>query len=383
MKKLFLMAVLTLAIVVQAADPVIVIDKTGKEVHPGASNRWPVSHLNAGTAGVKQLLTAPGNTKSHFVTGFIMTGGATADGFHILRQNCLTLDTASSTITMADDGTDFDWAADGDFTAEFWINLEATTAAVPSLMLRGDEDSDGWLIELTSGSVVIFTIHDGTNTAVVTGTTAIDDGAWHHIICQVDRSSSTGMQIYVDASAEQATASDPTGVTSELFGGTTIVMTGVDGEVFYISTVGIYLGSANAALSEATILSRYNSGIGFKYEGDETGLQVGFNTDEGISTACHDIKNDASNVITVTNTTWAPARQNGATVEVNVDGVPINEQDMMRAVGKFWTGLGAAFGGVFIDFPHPIKIGRNSPLSILETDGGFDLVVFGYTDTVR
>ncbi len=220
-----------MCIVVKAADRVNVIDKTGRHVNPGATNRWPVSHLNANTAGVKMLRSAPGNTRSHYVTGFIMTGGAAGDGFHFLRQNALLLNRNEEALSMADHSTDFDWgtsAADGDFTAEFWINLTATTTAVPSLMLRGDESSDGWLIELTTASLVKFSFHDGTgSTIIVTGETAIDDGDWHHILVQVDRDSTTGMQIYVDGETD-GDANDPTGNSADVNGGSTIVMTGVD-----------------------------------------------------------------------------------------------------------------------------------------------------------
>lgn len=383
MKKYLIIFLILLCAVAYAADQVILVDKTGKEVDPGASNRWPVVHLNAGTAGVKMLLSAPGNTKSHYITGFIMTGGADADGFHFLRQNCLRFTAANNTLSLADSAS-YDWgtlAAVGDFRAEFWMNLEATTAAVPSLMKRGDETNNGWLIELTTASLVKFTMHDGANGATITATTAIDDGEWHFISVVCDRSSTTGLQIYVDGAAD-ATAVDPTAVTLTIDGGTTIVMTGVASEVFYISAVGIYIGSTTP-LTAANILASYNSGIGLKYEGDETALVAGFNTDEGVGTSCHDIKNDAAKVGTITNTSWAPSRQNGATAEVNVDGVPINEQDMTVAVGKFHCGVGAAFGGVPIIFPHPIKIGRNCPLSILETNGGFGLIVFGYTTIAR
>ena len=383
MKK-WIVLILLLCSISNAADQVRVMDKTGREVNPGASNRWPVSHLNGNVAGVKMLLSAPGNTRSHYVTGFVMTGGAAADGFHLLRQNSLLFDT-TDTLTMADHGTDFDWgtaAANGDFTAEFWINQTATAAAIPNLMTRGDEASDGWNIETTAASLLKFTIHDSSDTQTITATTAIDDGEWHHVICQVDRDSTTRMQIYVDGEAD-AVAKDPTSVVLTMDGGTTIVMTGVASETIYISTVGIYTGTTSGALTASEIRIRYNSGVGLKYEGDETGLQVGFNTDEGIGTACHDIKNDASNVVTLSGTAWVPSRQNGATAEINVAGVPFNSQDMMRSVGKFHCGIGTAFGGVPVEFPHPIKIGRNCPMNILETDGQFDLILFGYTAPVR
>lgn len=383
MKKLILVVLLAAAPLF-AQERVRVIDRTGQEVNPGASNRWPVSHLNAGTAGVKMLLSAPGNNNSHYVTGIVMTGGAAGDGFRFLRQNCVLFDATADTLTMPDHGSDFDWgtaAANGDFSAEFWINLEASTTAITSLMKRGDETSDGWAVALTANSYVKFTAHDSANSATITATTAIDDSEWHHVVVSVDRGSTTGMQIYVDGEAD-ATAVDPTALTLTMDGGDDIVMTGLDNETFYISTAGIYIGS-NAYLSAAEAKTNYNLGVGQKYEGDETSLVVGFNIDEGTGTACHDIKNDASNVITLSGASWVPLRQNGATAEVNESGIPISYQDMMRVVGKFQCGIGTNFGGVSLIFPHPIKIGRNCPLGILETDGGFDLIVFGYTGTAK
>lgn len=384
MKKLILILLIAfLATPLFAQEIVRIYDRTGKEVNPGASNRWPVSHLNAATAGVKMLLTAPGNTRSHYVTGIVMTGGAAGDGFHFLRQECVHFNSATDTLSMADHSTDFDWgtqAADGDFSAEFWMNMSATALAVPNLMTRGDEASDGWNIELTAASLVKFTAHDSSDSATITGATAVDDGEWHHIVISVDRDSTTGMQIYVDGEAD-ATAVDPTDLALTLDYNTTIVMTGVASEDIYISTVGIYIGS-DAFLSASEVVTRYNSGIGLKYEGDETSLVVGFNTDEGESTACHDIKNDASNVVTLSNTTWIPSRQNGATAEINEAGVPFTTRAMMRRVGKFHCGIGTNFGGVSLKFPHPIKIGRNCPLNILETDGAFELIVFGYTGPI-
>jgi len=368
-------------------------NKQGRIVSPGIiipGSGWPVRHLNAGTAGCKQLLASPGNNMSHYVTGYILGGGATGNGFYILRRNCLLFNAAADTLSLAEHGTDFDWgtlAAGGDFSAEFWIKLEATTAAVPNLITRGDEATDGWNIELTAASLVKFTIHDGSHTATITGTTAIDDGEWHQIVCVVDRDSATGMQIYVDGLAD-ATAVDPTAVTADMDGGTTVVLTGVDNEVFYISTIGLYIGTSGL-LSAATILSNYNLGIGKKYSGSETGLAVGFNTDEGIGTSCHDVLNDASNVGTLQAGMWSPTKQNGATAAVEVQGVPFEattvEEDMelLDAMGKFWTCLESATGVTIpsvVPFPHAMKIGRNNPLRILETGGTADLVLFGFTE---
>lgn len=381
MKKIFLIImILVLFSAAHAADQVRIIDRTGQEVNPGASNRWPISHLNGNAATVTQLLTAPGNTRSHYVTGFILGGGAAADGFYFLRQNAVAF-TNSDTLTIPDNSTDLDWAnqaSDGDFAIEMWLQTATDINNIGTLLVRGDETNDGWKLEVASGKAK-FTFHDGSNGANITGGTDVDDGSWHFIVATVDRSSVTGLNIYVDG-ASDATAVDPTSVTGAMAGGTTVVSTGVAAGTYYMSAVALYIDST---LSAATVLSNYNNGIGQKYEGDETGLDFAYNLDEGSGTTCYDRLLTTAHDITLSNTAWTPSRQSGATAEVNIDGIPINEQDMTDAVGKFHCGLGSAFSGVFVKFPHPIKIGRNCPLSILETNGAFDLIVFGYTDAMR
>lgn len=380
MKRLFVFLIL-MCITAQAADQVRIMDNTGKEVNPGASNRWPVSHLNAGTAGVKQLLTAPGNTRSHYVTGYIMTGGGGTNGFYFLRQSALAF-TNSDTLIIPNNGTDLNWAnkaADGDFAVEMWLQTAADIDNIGTLLVRGNEASNGWKLEIASGKAK-FSWHDGSNSTIaITGDTDVDDGSWHFIVVTIDRSSITGMNIYVDG-ASDATAVDPTGNTAAMTGGTTVISTGVAAGTYYMSAFALYIDST---LSAATVLSNYNSGIGQKYEGDETGLDFAYNLDEGSGTTCYSRLLDTNHDIALSNATWIPSRQLGATAEVNVNGIPINQQDMMRAVGKFVVGTGSNFGGTFIKFPHPIKIGRNCPLNILETAGTFDLVVFGYTTQVR
>lgn len=386
MKKLIILLILLMAIPLFSQDIVRIYDRMGREVYPGMSERWPVSHLNGGVAGVKMLLSAPGNSQSHYVTGFILSGAQDPNGFYLLRQNCILLDAAADNMSLTEDGTTFDWdtkGSNGDFSLELWIKYEATTTAAPALIKTGDETNNGWLLETTAASLVKFTFDDGSNDATITGATAIDDGEWHHIVVSVDRSSTTGLNLYVDGEADTTTAVNPGAVTAAVNVGSHIVVTGVDSSEIYISGLGIYL-DADSFLTLAEVRTRYNGGIGMKFEGDESGLLVGYNLDEGVSTACYDIKNAVANVIGLTATAWVPSRQNAATAEVNEAGIPFNSNVMMRRVGKFHCGgtgtVAVPKGGqVFIEFPHPVKIGRNSSLNILETIGAFDLVLFGYT----
>jgi len=142
-----------------------------------------------------------------------------------------------------------------------------------------------------------------------------------------------------------------------------------------------YIGSTTP-LTAAGILADYNEGVGKKYSGDETALVVGFNTDEGIGTACHDVLNDASNVVTLSGPSWAPSKRNGSTDAVTVNGVPFKESDSLQALPKILTGglnTNGVMGNTAVTFPQAIKIGRNNPLRILETDGAFSLILFGFT----
>jgi len=354
-------------------------DRWGNKITPGeilSGQDYPIRHLNGGAAGVKQLLAAPGNAFSYYVTGFILGGGGTADGFYLLRRNCVVFNGNTDTLTIPDNATDLDWsnkAGNGDFAVEMWIKIPAATTDIASLLKRGNEASDGWLLEIASG-LVKFTFHDGSNSATITGSTAINDDEWHHIAVTVDRSSDTGLNVYVDGIAD-ATSVDPTSVTDAMDGGTTVVMTGVASKTYYVSTLALYI---DATLSAATILSNYNSGVGKKYSGSETSLTMAWNLDEGIGTTCYDILQDSNHNVTLANTAWSPSKQNGSTAAVEVCGVPFDD-GVMDAIGKFVTGVlntNGVISPTIAKFPSAIKIGRNNPLNILETDGAFDLVLW-------
>ena len=346
---------------------------------------WPISHLNAGTAGVKQLAPAPGNQYSHYVTGFVLNGRTDDDGFTILRRDCLVFNGNTDTWTIPDNALDWDTLAnDGDFALEVWINIPSATDAIAALLLRGDEAADGWLLEITSAGLAKFTVHDSGAAATITGGTDLGDGEWHLITVTVDRDSATGLNISVDGFPD-ATAVDPTALTLAVNGGTTAVMTGVAAKTYYISAIGMYV---DATLTAAQVLANYNAGIGKKYSGSETGLTMAWNNDEGIGTTNYDILNISANDVTNSNVAWSPSIQNGATAAVEVCGAPFDSETTVHHVGKFTTGKlttdGVMSPVVVTLAPESyIKIGRNNPLNILETDGAFDLQVFGFTANYR
>ena len=88
--------------------------------------------------------------------------------------------------------------------------------------------------------------------------------------------------------------------------------------------------------------------------------------------------------VTNANVAWSPSIQNGATAAVELAGVPLEGVTSFHHVGKFSTGKLSTEGiwspvVVMLRPESFIKIGRNNPLNVLETNGAFDLQLFGFT----
>ena len=351
---------------------------------------WPIVHLNGAAARSTTLLNGSGGDSSHWITGYQLDGAlATADGFYLLRRNCVYFNTTDAW-TAADTGTTFDWgteAANGDFSLEVWVNIPAATGAHATLMKRGDPASDGWLLEVTSAGLPKFTAHDSAAAMTITGTTNIFNG-WHLITVTAERASTTGLNIYVDGVLDQSTPVTTAALDLDMDGGSTIVSTGVSGKDTWLGPVGIYVGTS-ALLSAATVLANYNGGIGRKYDGSETGLVAGFNNDEGVGTACYNILSPTTGLVALSGATWSPSKQDGSTAAQTRCGPPFETKgenvavDQIGYVGKFGTGILTTSGNmntVCNTFPQAIRIGKNNPVRILETDGAFSLILFGYTE---
>ena len=352
---------------------------------------WPVVHLNGDAARSTTLLNTPGTALSHYVTGYILDGLTDNDGFHLLRRSALQF-TTTDTWTAADTASVFDWgteAADGHFSLEVWCYIPTATGAHATLMKRGDEASDGWLLEVTAAGLPKFTAHDSAASMTIEGDSSIFD-RWVLITVVAERGSATGLNIYVDGKVD-ATAVSTAALDLTLDGGTTVVSTGVSNKDNYLGPVGMYIGS-DAVLSAATVLANYNNGYGRKYHGGETGLVGGWNNDEGTGTACYNILSATSVLSTVSGTQWTPAKQVNSTAALTFNGPPFEtlvekglnptKAEPLEAVGKFGTGVvstNGMYSPVVATFPQAIKIGRDNPLRILETNGAFTLKIFGYT----
>lgn len=352
---------------------------------------WPIVHLNGGTAKSTTLLNASGGSSSHWITGYQLDGTLVKDdGFHLLRRSCLYFNT-TDTWTVADGGSLLDIAAgaNGHFAFEVWVYVPVATGAVANLLVRGDEAVEGYKLEITAAGLAKFTMRDASDAITITGSSSVF-GGWHLITVVGERASATGLKLYIDGE------SDATAVTTvSMVGGidagiTTLVCTGVSNKDLYLGPVGFYTG-ASAVLSAATVLANYNVGVGRKYDGGETGLSLAWNNDEGTGSLCYEIKNNDGYKSTVSGTAWSPSKQSGGTAAIKKCGPPFykkNEDDAVNplsTVGLFATAVETATGvlqPVMATFPQAIKIGRNNPVRILETDGAFSLILFGFTGDV-
>jgi len=362
-----------------------------QETRPGKSEaNWPIVHKNGTTAKSTTLLNGSGGRSSHWITGYQLDGAlATADGFHLLRRACVHINGAD-TWTVTDDNI-FDWASDtdgtdGHFALEMWVYVPSAGGAVAGLLKRGTA-TNGWVLSVGTTGLVTFTVDDNTiaSALTITSTNSIHDG-WHLITVRCIRNSATGLNLAIDGVAD-ADAKPTTALDAAVAGGDDITITGETGDDLWVGPIGMYEGSS-AELSAATVLANYNKGIGRKYDGSETGLIAAWNNDEGVGTACYDILNNDSAKAALSVELWSPTKQSGATAAVEKCGPPFpkksegNSEDPLPTVGFFSTGVAAAAGvmqPVCVTFPQAIQIGRDNPVRILETDGGFGLILFGHT----
>ncbi len=105
----------------------------------------------------------------------------------------------STKLNIPDNGNEFEWLGNANFSIEFWLKTVSNAAMVCVGRNRTDynETASQWFVS-TNGGKAVFEMRDNNGTVVnVTGTRTISDGQWHHIVAVRNGASSVN-QLYVD-----------------------------------------------------------------------------------------------------------------------------------------------------------------------------------------
>ncbi|HLO59756.1 MAG TPA: putative Ig domain-containing protein [Bacteroidales bacterium] len=170
---------------------------------------------------------------------------------------------ANTGIDIPDNGTEFDWLPSGSFSFEGWIKTSNTSAMV--MVARNRTDYTGaarWYVGTDASGHATFELRDnGGPNRVLSGTSVITDGVWHHIVAVRDGDADQNV-IYVDGVKENYAsysyvhsfkADNPLAVTIGY-------MKGAADEMHFIGTID-EIATYDRALGESEVATFYNDGI--------------------------------------------------------------------------------------------------------------------------
>lgn len=100
----------------------------------------------------------------------------------------------------------FDWGPTDSFSTEFWMQTDSASTCAGNQVVVGRNDTPlQWWAGCKDGGVAEFYLRDTNwNKALVTGTTDLTDGLWHHVVAVRDASAGE-IRIYVDGTEEGST----------------------------------------------------------------------------------------------------------------------------------------------------------------------------------
>ncbi|MEM9552715.1 MAG: LamG domain-containing protein [Acidobacteriota bacterium] len=104
----------------------------------------------------------------------------------------------------------------GDFTLLAWVRTNAATGSVLAKRTRSGANYRGYLLQVNGGRPLLQMADPANNWQNFPGSSLprVDDGAWHLVAASVDRDSTTGGRLHVDAGAPHVF--NPTGRQGDL-----------------------------------------------------------------------------------------------------------------------------------------------------------------------
>lgn len=114
-------------------------------------------------------------------------------------------------------------AASGPLAAPVWVNC-AAGGATGTILARGTAAGAHWVLDFNGSNQPRFTVSDGTNSATVTGTSALNSGMWAQLVPVVDRALGT-VALWVNGLRE---ASASLGSVGSLSNASAILRVGLD-----------------------------------------------------------------------------------------------------------------------------------------------------------
>ena len=203
---------------------------------------------NSGSAGN----TLDGTITTSVVPATITSGWQQAGKF----GKAFATDGVNDYSTLPDVTSATDFVYNEDFSVSFWMKDGGGNANAAAMIEKWAGGAGGYpyVFRYNTNNSVNFARYDGTNNPTVTGTKAINDGAWHYITGVKDGST---LRLYIDGIQNLTATDTTTGTTTNATavylgsrGGTTAFWAG------YLDEIKIY----NSALTADQVKLDYNRG---------------------------------------------------------------------------------------------------------------------------
>lgn len=160
------------------------------------------------------------------------------------------------------------WGIATNYSLQSWIKTTIITNTNAQIFCNDSPTLSKriWQFGLAAGTTsqsIRFIRFDSTNTLVtnISGTTQVNDGLWHHVICTFD--SAVGSKVYIDGTSnasDAVTTANGNAAAVALFGGIDSGST----SAFWNGTLD-EIAIWNRTLSSTEVTSLYNSGAGLQY----------------------------------------------------------------------------------------------------------------------